>query len=72
VLNLIPLLGKLGLVEPKLTLGQFFDFRLGIDAGGLFKPSANREMSEWTITERVPYAELWIMFRYSRQPKSER
>ena len=34
VLNRIPLLGKLGLVEPKLTLGQFFDFPLDIDAGG--------------------------------------
>jgi hypothetical protein len=36
VLNRIPLLGELALVEPKLTLGQFFDFPLGIDAGGLF------------------------------------
>jgi hypothetical protein len=36
VLNLIPLLGELGLAEPKLKLGQFFDFRLGIDFGGLF------------------------------------
>ena len=36
VLNLIPLLGELELVEPKLPLGQFFDFRLGIDAGRLF------------------------------------
>src|SRR5271165_2249011 len=35
-LDLIPLLGKLGLVEPKLALGQFFDFPLGIDAGGFF------------------------------------
>jgi hypothetical protein len=29
-LNLIPFLGELGLVEPKLKLAQFFDFRLGI------------------------------------------
>jgi hypothetical protein len=48
-LNLIPLLGELGLVEPKPTLGQFFDFRLGIDACDLFNfpyPSRIRENKE--------------------------
>jgi hypothetical protein len=35
-LDLIPLLGKVGPVEPQLTLCQFFDFRFGIDNGGLF------------------------------------
>ena len=32
VLNLIPLVGEPGFVESQLTLGQFFDFRLGVDA----------------------------------------
>jgi hypothetical protein len=36
-LDLVPLLGKLGLVEPKLTFGKFFDFRFGVNAGGFFK-----------------------------------
>jgi|HubBroStandDraft_6_1064221.scaffolds.fasta_scaffold363392_2 hypothetical protein len=36
VLNLIPLQRELGLVQPKLMLGQLFDFPLGIDAGNLF------------------------------------
>ncbi|MFZ3374140.1 MAG: hypothetical protein WA183_01125, partial [Chthoniobacterales bacterium] len=31
--SFIPLLGELGLLEPKLMLSQFFDFPLGIDAG---------------------------------------
>ena len=35
-LDLIPLVGEIGLVQPKLTLGQFFDFRFGVNAGGLF------------------------------------
>ena len=35
-LDRIPLSGELGLVEPEFTFGQFFDLRLGIDAGGLF------------------------------------
>jgi hypothetical protein len=29
-LDLIPLLGDFALVEPELTFGQFFDFRLGL------------------------------------------
>jgi hypothetical protein len=35
-LDLIPLVGEIGLVQPKLTLGQFFDFRFGVDAGSFF------------------------------------
>ena len=35
-LDLIPLPGELRLVEPKLTLGQFFDFHFGVNAGGFF------------------------------------
>jgi hypothetical protein len=31
-LNLIPLLGELGPVEPKLTFSQFFDFRFGLNS----------------------------------------
>jgi hypothetical protein len=29
-------LGELRMIEPKLMLGQLFDFPHGIDAGGLF------------------------------------
>ena len=35
-LDLIPLLGELGLVEPELTFGQFFNFRFRVDAGSFF------------------------------------
>jgi hypothetical protein len=54
VLNRIPPLGELGLVEPKLTLGQFFDFPLGIDAGGLFNlpypvPGEARSVRSWVL-----------------------
>jgi hypothetical protein len=36
VLNLILLLGELGLVEAKLMLGQFFDFRFVVNASRFF------------------------------------
>jgi hypothetical protein len=35
-LDLIPVMGELGIVEPKFTLGQFFDFGFGVDAGRFF------------------------------------
>jgi hypothetical protein len=41
-LDLIPPLGELGLGEPKLTLGQFFNSRFGVNARtrGLFPLSS--------------------------------
>ena len=66
VLNLIPLLGELGLVEPKLTLGQFFDFRLGIDAGGFFNLpypiQAKRDLRDPGLSSRNLLLPLSVRF----------
>ncbi len=66
MLNLIPLLGKLGLVEPKLTLGQFFDFRLGIDASGLFNlpypVQAKRDLCDPGLSSRNLLFPLSVRF----------
>ena len=34
--GLVPLLGELGIVEPKLTFGHFFDFRFRVEPGRFF------------------------------------
>jgi len=58
-LDFIPLVGEIGLVQPKLTLGQFFDFRFGVNAGGLFNLphpiQAQRELRDpglWALRRR--------------------
>ncbi len=72
-LDFIPLVGEIGLVQPKLTLGQFFDFHFGVNAGGLFSLpypiQARRELRDpglWAFgldvggdrDEQVPTAQL--------------
>jgi hypothetical protein len=49
-LDFIPFLSELGVVEAKLTLGQFFDFRFGVNAGGLFNlPTLSKRSASCAI-----------------------
>ena len=65
-LDFIPLVGEIGLVQPKLTLGQFFDFRFGVNAGGLFNLphpiQAQRELRD---------PGLWALRRSRIYPRTE-
>jgi len=66
VLNLIPLQRELGLIEPKLMLGQFFDFPLGIDASGLFNLpyslQAKRDLRDSGLSSRNLLFPLGVRF----------
>jgi hypothetical protein len=65
-LDLIPLQRELGLLEPKLMLGQFFDFRLGIDTGGLFNlpypVQAKRDLRDPGLSSRNLLLPLSVRF----------
>ena len=65
-LDLIPLLGEFGIVEPNLTLGKFFDFGFRVDAGRFFNLphpiQAQRDLRDPGLSPRYLLLPLSVRF----------